>query len=161
MGPTVQTATFRVRPEAVRSAKETPVTPSLAKAAAVNGKLHSPEVAKPLKYEDDRALFQLFAEKNAEAAEKPKTAKKKWMIIAPVSGGSVLLVLGLAFLMFHHGAKPAAKPSVETTSQITDTQPGPDPSNTPGVHPQRRLSPRQQPESNPQPTLRPATDRTA
>ncbi len=130
-----------VRPAAGRSTKETAVTPSLPKAAAVNGKLHSPEVAKTLKYEDDRALFQIFSEKNVEAAEKPKTAKKKWMIIAPVSAGSVLLLAALMFLMFHHGAKPAAKPSVETTSQITDTQPGPDPSNTPGSTPTAQTQP--------------------
>jgi hypothetical protein len=64
------------RPEASRSTKEIAVTPSLPKAAAVNGKLNSPEVAKTLKHEDDRALFQVFSEKSVEVADKPKTAKK-------------------------------------------------------------------------------------
>ena len=59
---------------------------------------------RPSKYEDDRALFQVFSEKNVEAAEKPKTAKKKWMIIAPVSAASVLLLAALMFPLFHHGA---------------------------------------------------------
>jgi protein TonB len=129
------------RLEASRPTNEIAVTPGLPKAVAVNGNLNPPAVAKTLKYEDDRALFQLFSEKNVEVAEKPKTAKKKWMIIAPVSAGSVLLLAALAFLMFHQGAKPAAKPSVETTSQITDAQPGPDPSNTPQGAPTSQAQP--------------------
>ncbi|MGB8028130.1 MAG: TonB family protein [Terracidiphilus sp.] len=123
------------RQEATRSTKEIAVTPDLPKPAAVNGKLHSPEVAKTLKREDDRALFQLFSEMNVEVAEKPKTAKKKWMIIAPVSAASVLLLLALMFPLFHHGAKPAAKPSVQQPPQATDTQPATDLSNSPDREP--------------------------
>jgi protein TonB len=129
------------RVEASRPTKEMAVTPSLPKAAAVNGKLNPPEVAKTLKREDDRALFQLFSEKNVEVAEKPKTAKKKWMIIAPVSAGSVLLLMALMFPLLQRGAKPAAKPSVQAPSQTTDTQPGTDPSNTPENAPTAQTQP--------------------
>ena len=129
------------RPEASRSTKEIAVTPSLPKTSAVNGKLSSPEVAKTVKYEDDRALFQLFSEKSVEVAEKPKTAKNKWMIIAPVSAGSVLLLLALMFPLFHHGAKPAAKPAAQAPSQPTDTQPETDISNPPVSGPGAQTQP--------------------
>ena len=119
------------RPEASRSTKEIAVTPGLRKPAAVNGTLHSPEIAKATQLPDDRALFQLFSEKSVEVAEKPKTAKKKWMIIAPASAASVLLLGALMFPLFHHGAKPAAKPSAQAPAQTTDTQPETDISNPP------------------------------
>ncbi|MGA2906122.1 MAG: TonB family protein [Terracidiphilus sp.] len=129
------------RLEASRSTKEIAVTPGLPKPAAVNGKLNSPEVAKTSQPVDDRALFQIFSEKNVEVAEKPKTAKKKWVIIAPVSAGSVLLLLALMFPLFHHGAKPAARPSVQGPSQGTDTQSETDPSNTPESTPAAQTQP--------------------
>jgi hypothetical protein len=73
-----------------RRRMELQVTPGLPKPAAVNGKLAHPK-SRRLHPVDDRALFQVFSEKNVEVEEKPKTAKKKWMIIAPVSAASVLL----------------------------------------------------------------------
>ena len=129
------------RLEAGGSTKEIAVTPNLPTAAAVNGKLNSPEVAKTSSHEGDRALFQLFSEKNVEVAEKPKTAKKKWMIIAPASAGSVLLLIALMFPLFHHGAKPAAKPSVQPPSQATDTQQETDPSNPSASAPTAQTQP--------------------
>jgi TonB family protein len=129
------------RLEADRSATGIAVAPILPQAAAVNGKLNSPAIAKSLKLEDDRALFQVYSEKSVEVAEKPKTAKKKWMIIAPVSGASVLLLTGLMFLMFHHGTNPAAKPSVQGPSQGTETQIETDPSNAPESAPAAKTQP--------------------
>ncbi len=129
------------RPEASRSTKEIAVTPGLPKPAAVNGKPHSLESAKTLQREDDRALFQTFSEESVEVADKAKTAKKKWMIIAPVSGASVLLLVGLTFLMLHHGAKPVSKPAVQAPSQTTDTQPETDISNPPESAPAAQTQP--------------------
>jgi len=129
------------RPEAGRSTREFPGTPGLPKAAAVNGKLSSPQVAKTLQREDDRALFQLYSEKDLEVADKPKTAKKKWMIIAPVSAASVLLVAALMFPMLHHGAKPVAKSPVQAPAQTTDTQPETDISNSPTGAPAAQTQP--------------------
>ena len=123
------------------AATETPVVPGLPKPASVNGKLDSPEVAKTLSPADDRALFQVFSEKKVEAEEKPKTAQKKWIIIAPVSVTSVLLVGVLMFTMFHHGANFAAKPSVQAPPQSTDTQPETDISNPPEGAPAPQTQP--------------------
>ncbi len=120
---------------------ETPVAPSLPKPAAVNGKLDSPEVAKTMNPADDRALFQVFSEKKVEAEEKRKTAQKKWIIIAPVSVASVLLVGVLMFTMFHHGANFAPKPSVQAPPQPTDTQPETDISNPPEGAPATQAQP--------------------
>lgn len=125
--------------------KETPVAPGLPKPAAVNGKLDSPEVAKTLMPVDDRALFQVFSEKAIEAAEKPRTAKKKWIIIAPVSAASVLLVGALMFSLSHHGASFAAKPSVQAPPQATDTQPETDISNPPPAQTQPAATTEKQP----------------
>jgi hypothetical protein len=129
------------RPEAVRSTIAAPVNPGLPKPAAVNGKLNSPESAKTLPRQDDRALFQVFSEKNVEVADKPKSAKKKWMIIAPVSAASVLLVGALMFPLLHLGAKPAAKPAVQAPPQATDTQPETDISNPPESAPAAQNQP--------------------
>ncbi len=129
------------RPEAARSTKEIPVTPGLQKPAPVNGKLHSPEIAKTSQREDDRALFQLFSETDVEVAKKPKTAKKKRMIIATVSAASVLLLAGLMFPLFHHGFKTSTKPAVQTPQQATDTQPETDISNPPESAPVAQTQP--------------------
>jgi hypothetical protein len=129
------------RPEASRSTKEIAVTLDPQKPVAVNGKLHSPETAKASQRADDRALFQLFSEKSVEVAEKPKTAKKKWMIIAPVSAASVLLLAALMFPLFHLGAKPAGKPAVQAPAQATDTQPETDISNPPESVPVAQTQP--------------------
>jgi TonB family protein len=127
--------------DTARPTKEIAVAPELPKPAAVNGKPHAAESAATSQCADDQALFQLFSEKNVEVAEKPKTAKKKWMIVAPVSTASVLLVLALMFTLLHHGAKPAAKPAVQATPQTTDTQPETDISNPPGSAPIAQTQP--------------------
>jgi TonB family protein len=129
-----------IRPDAGRSTTGVATTLDLPKPAAVNGKLHSPETAMTLKHEDDRALFQVFSEKNVEVADQPKTAKKKWMIIAPASAAGVLLLAALMFPLFHHGAKSAAKPSVQTPP-ASDTQPETDISNPPDNAPAAQTQP--------------------
>jgi protein TonB len=109
-------------------------------ATAVNGTISSPEAAKTLKREDDRALFQVFSGKNVEVADQPKTAKKKWMIIAPASAAGVLLLAALMFPLLHHGAKATAKPSVQTPP-ASDTQPETDISNPPDNAPAPQTQP--------------------
>ncbi len=129
------------KPEASRSTKDIAGPPDPQKPAAVNGKLHSPEITGSSQSADDRALFQVFSETNGEAAEKPKSAKNKWMIIAPVGAASVLLLGALMFTLSHHGAKPAAKPAEQAPSQVTDTQPETDISNPPGGAPATQTQP--------------------
>ena len=70
----------------------------------------------------DEAIFQLFSPKNIKVKEEQKTAKKKWMTVAAVSAGSILLPLIFMIPLFHHGAKSVAKPSVQPLPGATDTQ---------------------------------------
>jgi protein TonB len=129
------------KPEAGRSTKEIQLAPNSQKPAAVNGKPTSPETAKTSQRSDDRALFQLFSEKNGEVAQKPKTAKKKWMIIAPVSAASALLLAALMFSLFHHGAQPASKPAIQAPAQAPETQQETDISNPPDNAPAAQTQP--------------------
>lgn len=146
------------------AANEIPVAPDLPKAPALNGKHKSAEVATSLKREPDSALFQSFSPKDVEVSEDPKTAKKKWMIVAPIGAGSVLLALTLMIPLLHHGAKPAAKQSVQPPAETTDTQPGTDttiPSdepptqNTPVATTQKQQTPDNQ-STNQQPAVKPS-----
>jgi periplasmic protein TonB len=151
--------------ETSHAANEIPVAPDLPKAAAVNGKHKSAEVATSLKREQESALFQSFSPKDVEVSEDPKAAKKKWMIIAPIGAGSVLLALTLMISLLHHGAKPAAKQSVQPPAETTDTQPGtdttipsseePSTQNTPVTTTQKQQTPDNQ-ATNQQPAVKPS-----
>ena len=92
-------------------------------AANADGIRNSPEFKAASRADADEVIFQLFSSKNTEVLEEPKTARKKWMIVAPVSAGSVLLLLVFMIPLFHHGAKAASKPSIQTPAATTETQP--------------------------------------
>ncbi len=87
--------------------------PGLPNVAMVDGMRNSPEPAATLRREAYEALFQSFRSKNFEVKEEQKTARKKWMIIAPVSACSILLLLIFTIPLFHHGMKSVAKQSVQ------------------------------------------------
>ena len=91
--------------------------------AKADGICNSPEFKVALRADADEVIFQLFSPKNTEALEEPKTARKKWMIVAPVSAGAILLLLLCMIPLFHHGAKAASKPSIQTPPAATETQP--------------------------------------
>lgn len=129
------------RPEASSSTNGAAGTLELPKRAAINGKPASPEPATVSPRLDDRALFEAFAEKSVEAQAKPKAARKKWMIVAPVSASAVLLVGALMFPLLHHGAKPGIKTNVQPPAQTTDTQQETDPSNAPDGAPGAQTQP--------------------
>ncbi len=115
------------KPEATRSAKQVAVAPTLAKTAVL--KPSEPATVSPSP--DNQALFQQFSPKAAEVTEKPKTAKKKWMIVAPVSAAVVLLAVAFASPLLRHNAKPAEKAPVQPAPQASETQPVADTSNAP------------------------------
>jgi hypothetical protein len=91
----------------------------------------STEPAVTTRRKADEAVFQLFSPKNIEVKEEPKSAKKKWMIIAGVSAGAILLLLIFMIPLFHHGAKSVANHSVQPLPGTSETQPGTDAQNPP------------------------------
>jgi protein TonB len=110
------------KPEARHTAIEVPVAPGSPNAAAVDGMRNLPEPTAKKRHEADEAIFQLFSPKSIKVKKEQKTAKKKWMTVAAVSAGSILLPLILMMPLFHHGAKSVAKHSVQPLPGATDTQ---------------------------------------
>ncbi len=96
--------------------------PGLPNVATVDGTRNSPEPAATLNREIDVPLFQSYLSKDVEVKDEQKTAKKKWMIIAPVSAGSILLLLIFMIPLFHHGTKSVATQSIQPLPGATDTQ---------------------------------------
>lgn len=111
------------RVEASQTASEAAVTARGQNGAATEGISGSPEFQVALRREADEVIFQLFSPKNSEALEEPKTARKKWMIVAPVSAGAVLLLLLGLMPLFHHGAKAVSKPAMQAAPAMSDPAP--------------------------------------
>ena len=109
------------RLEARHTTIEDPVVPGLPNVAA-DGMRNSPEPAAKTRHEADEAIIQLFSPRGIKVKKAQKTANKKWMTIAAVSAGSILLPLILMIPLFHHGAKSVAKHSVQPFPGATDTQ---------------------------------------
>jgi TonB family protein len=119
------------RLEASHATNEVPVAPGLPNVATVYEMRKSPEPTATTRRKADEAVFQLFSSYKIEVKGERKTAKKKWMIVAAVSAGLILLSLILIFQLFHLGTKSVAKPSVQPIPVAADTQPetdAPDPS---------------------------------
>jgi TonB family protein len=116
------------KPEAHHTTNEVPVAPGLPNVATVDGTRNSPEPTATVRRKADEALIQLFSPKNIEVKGEQKTAKKKWITIAGVSAGAILLPLVLMIPLLHHGTKSVAKHSVQPLPGATDTQPN---TNTP------------------------------
>jgi protein TonB len=81
--------------------------------ATVDESTTSPEPAVTPRRKADEAVFQLFSEKKIEEKLELKTPKKKWMIIAGISAGAILLPLIIMIPFLHHGTKSVAKHSVQ------------------------------------------------
>ena len=107
--------------EASYTTNEVPVAPGLPNVAMVDGMSNSPEPTAPLRIKADEGLFQSF-QSNSGVEEGRKTARKKWIIVAPVSACSILLLLIFAAPLFHHGTKSVAKQSVQPLPVATATQ---------------------------------------
>ncbi len=103
--------------------------------AVVEEAQSSPEAAPTLSPAAEGALFQGFSSKNIEAVKEPATSgkKKKQIIVAAASACVILPLLVIPFL--HHGAKAAAKQSVETLSTATVTETQTDTPNQPASAP--------------------------
>jgi protein TonB len=116
--------------------------PGLPNGATANGTRISPEPAAKLNREVYVPLFQSDLSKDVEVKDKQKTAKKKWMIIAPVSAGSILLLLVFMAPLVHHGSKPIVKQSVQPPPDTTDAQLATNTPNTSANEPLTQEQPR-------------------
>lgn len=106
-----------------QATKEASAAPGSANAGPVNEKHRLPESWAKKGRQADEPIFQMFSAKNAAVLATPNTSRKKWMIVAPVSAGSVLLLLLCTIPLFHHGAKAMSKPSIQPAPAATDTLP--------------------------------------
>ena len=71
------------RPEARQTANGVSAAPRWPNAAKADGMCNSPEFESGIEAPKlTRLIFQLFSPKNTEVLEEPKTARKKWMIVA-------------------------------------------------------------------------------
>ena len=142
-------------PEASRTAIEAPVAQGSPTAAAVDGIGNLPKPTATLKREADEALFQWYSSKDIEVkgeekTAQQKTAKKKWITVAAVSLGAILLLLLIP--LFYHGSKSVAKPPVQAVPAATDSQQTPDPAaNDPATADQRLATTGKQPAADNQP----------
>jgi protein TonB len=124
------------KPEARQTTNEVPVAPSSPNAASADGVRKSPEPAATTRRKADEAVFQLFSPKEIEVKVEEKTSKKKWITIAGISAGAILLPLLLMIPLLHHGTKTVAKPSVQplpgaTTTEVPTNTPDPSASKPP------------------------------
>ncbi len=123
--------------KASHTTNEAPVAPGSPKLAKVQEIRHSPEPAPTLRREAEKADFQLFSSYKVKIRGERKTAKKKWMAVAAVSAGAILLPLILIIPRFHLGMKSEAKPSVQPlpVPVATYTQPATNAPNPPANEP--------------------------
>ena len=108
--------------EARPAAIEVPVALGLPNAAAADGTRNPSKPAAKTRHDADEAVFQLFSPKSIKVKKLQNTPHKKWITIAAVSASAILLPLILMIPLFHHGAKSAAKHSVQPLPVRTDTQ---------------------------------------
>ncbi len=104
---------------AAMAVQEAPGSPSV---AAADEASNSPEPRETSKPQTDDGLIQLFSSKNAEDAEEPKKAKKKWIAVAAVSTCSIVLPLIFMSPLLHHGTRAVVKQSVQPLPAATDSQ---------------------------------------
>jgi protein TonB len=108
-------------PESHLSANTVSAATSAPNAAAADGARSSVETTGTGRRKADEAVFQLFSPKTSEVKEEQKPAKKKWMAIAGISAGAILVPLLIMIPLLHHGAKAAAKDTVQPLPVATDT----------------------------------------
>lgn len=147
--------------EASHAASHVAVAVIEPEAAVVEEVESSPEAAPTLTPHADEALFQGFSSKNLETVEEPAiSGKKKKQIIVAAAGACVVLPL-LMIPFFHHGAKAATKPSVETLSTATVTETQTDAPNPPASAPSTPDKPPAAAATQQAPDSKPANDEKA
>jgi protein TonB len=146
------------KPEARQATREVAVAPPVPTVAPVNGKRNAPKPPAKSRREAEEAVFQLFSPKNIKVQIEEKTANKKWMTVAAVGAGSVLLVLVLTFSLLHHGSKAVAKNSAPPVPGVTNTQQN---TNTPNGKPSAQGKPEATTDKPPVTDNQPATDAPA
>ena len=105
---------------------EVPTAPGRTNGAITDGKQQSSGATATAVQEAEEGHFPSFQSLDAEAEDEKKATKKKWMMIAVVSVCSMLLVLFLISQVLQHGAKTAAKQSVQPVPAASDAQPDTD-----------------------------------
>ena len=110
-------------PESRHTTLEIPAAPALPSVASEEGLGKSAEPAATTRRKADEAVFQLFSANKVEVKVEKKSAKKKWITVAAISAGSILLPLVLMIPLFHHGTKSEAKHSVQPLPGASDPQP--------------------------------------
>jgi protein TonB len=140
------------KPEAHQATNEAPLAQGSTNAAAVNGVPSAAEPSAATRRKADEAVFQLFSTKNVEVKVEKKSAKKKWITIAAISAGSILLPLILILTLYHPGSKPVAKHTVQPLPGASEPQP---PATTPD---QQASKPQAQGKPLPATGKQPATD---
>ena len=110
-------------PEACPTANEVSVAPSSLNVATLDETRTSPEPTATTRSKADEAVYQLFSPKNIEVKVEQKTTKKKWMTVAGVSAGAILLPLIFMIPLLHHGTKSVANHSVQPLPGATATEP--------------------------------------
>jgi protein TonB len=120
------------KPEVQPATSEAAAVASSPSVAAVDEVQTSPEPAVTPRRKADEAVYQLFSAKKIEEKLDLKTPKKKWMIVAGISAGAILLPLIIMIPFLHHGTKSEAKHSVQplpgaTTTEVPASTPDPSP----------------------------------
>jgi len=109
--------------EASHAKNEVPVAPGLPNLATVDGVRNSPASTVKTRREAEEAIYQLFSPENIKVKTEQKTTKKKWVVVASVSAGSLLLPLIFIIPMLHHETKSVTKPSLQPVPVETYTEP--------------------------------------
>jgi TonB family protein len=119
-GPAIDEVRFSApRPNGAAAATLRKPTVAQAPAAAVEADRKPPVAQAAAMSEADEVLFQSFRSNGSEAVQ-PKPARKKWPMIAAISGVSALAVVLLAMIpLLHHGKAEAAKPSTVVQPSVT------------------------------------------
>jgi protein TonB len=98
------------------------VAPHSPNGATADEVRNSPEPTATTRRRADEAIFQLFSQKKSEDKVEPKTTKKKWITIAGISAGAILLPLIIMIPLLHHGTKSMAQHSVQPLPGASYTQ---------------------------------------
>jgi periplasmic protein TonB len=145
------------KPEARNATNEVSAAPVSSKAASADGASKSSEPAATTRRKADEAVYQLFSPKEGEVKVEKKTSKKKWMTVAGISAGAILLPLAILIPLLHHGTKPVPTPSVQplpgaTTTEVTTSEPTPQASSKPTAQGKPQTTTEKQQTTDNQPT---------
>jgi periplasmic protein TonB len=141
-------------PEARPAKNEVSVVASSPNVATADEIRTSPEHTATTRSKADDAVYQLFSAKKLETKLDLKTPKKKWMTVAGISAGAILLPLLIIIPLLHHGTKSVAKHSVQplpgaNATELPTSTPNPSASKPPAQGKPMATTQQQQKTDNP------------